>query len=88
MATNKSQFYQFSPPHLPAATAEYDAVYMNGMLNVLNLFFQRLNSVQPISIASLNINIDTLPTQTSLANLRSGDVYQDTTASNVLKVKV
>jgi hypothetical protein len=88
MATNKSQFYQFAPPRLPAATEEYDPAYMSGMLNILNLFFQRINSVQPISIASLNINIDTLPTQTSLANLRSGDVYRDTTASNVLKVKV
>ena len=29
-----------------------------------------------------------LPTQADLANLRSGDVYVDTTASNVLKVKV
>ena len=88
MATNRSQFYQFSPPRLPAASDEYDPVYMSGMLNILNLFFQRLNSVQPISIASLNINIGTLPTQADLANLRSGDVYRDTSASNVLKVKV
>ncbi len=29
-----------------------------------------------------------LPTQADLANLRSGDVYYDTSASNVLKVKV
>jgi hypothetical protein len=29
-----------------------------------------------------------LPTQADLANLRAGDVYVDTTASNVLKVKV
>jgi hypothetical protein len=29
-----------------------------------------------------------LPTQADLANLRSGDVYYDTTANNVLKVKV
>ena len=29
-----------------------------------------------------------LPTQADLANLRSGDVYVDTSASNVLKVKV
>ena len=88
MATNRSQFYQFSSPRLPAAPDEYDPVYMSGMLNILNLFFQRLNSVQPISIASLNINIGTLPTQADLANLRSGDVYRDTSASNVLKVKV
>jgi hypothetical protein len=29
-----------------------------------------------------------LPTQADLANLRSGDVYVDTSASNVLKVKI
>lgn len=29
-----------------------------------------------------------LPTQADLANLRAGDIYYDTTASNVLKIKV
>jgi hypothetical protein len=29
-----------------------------------------------------------LPTQADVANLRSGDVYYDTTAGNVLKIKV
>ena len=29
-----------------------------------------------------------LPTQADLANLRAGDVYYDTTAANVLKIKV
>jgi len=29
-----------------------------------------------------------LPTQSDLANLRVGDIYYDTSASNVLKVKV
>jgi hypothetical protein len=52
------------------------------------LFFQQIDAVQPISIAKLNIDINTLPTQVDLANLRVGDVYRDTTASNVLKVKV
>jgi len=28
-----------------------------------------------------------LPTQADLSNLRSGDVYYDTSASNVLKMK-
>jgi hypothetical protein len=60
---------------------------MGQMLNVLNLFFQRLNAIQPINIAQLNINIDTLPTQTDLANLRVGEVYRDT-ADNRLKIKV
>jgi len=29
-----------------------------------------------------------LPTQADLANLRKGDIYYDTSASNVLKIKV
>lgn len=29
-----------------------------------------------------------LPTQADLANLRAGDIYYDTTAANVLKIKV
>jgi hypothetical protein len=29
-----------------------------------------------------------LPTQADLANLRAGDIYYDTSASNVLKIKV
>lgn len=76
-----------APPRLPAPPPEYDAAYMGQMLNVLNLFFQRLNAIQPINISQLNINIDTLPTQASLANLRVGEVYRDT-ADNRLKIKV
>jgi hypothetical protein len=76
-----------APPRLPAPPPEYDAAYMGQMLNVLNLFFQRLNAVQPLNIAQLNINIDTLPTQADLANLRVGEVYRDT-ADNRLKIKV
>jgi hypothetical protein len=60
---------------------------MGQMLNVLNLFFQRLNAIQPINIAQLNINIDTLPTDADLANLRVGEVYRDT-ADDSLKIKV
>jgi hypothetical protein len=76
-----------APPRLPAPPPEYDAAYMGQMLNVLNLFFQRLNAVQPINIAQLNINIDTLPTDADLANLRVGEVYRDT-ADDSLKIKV
>jgi hypothetical protein len=61
---------------------------MSGVLNVLYLFFQQINAVQPIKIARLNIDLKTLPTQADLADLRTGDVYRDTSASNVLKVKV
>jgi hypothetical protein len=76
-----------SPPRLPDAPLEYDSSYMSKLLSVFNLYFQNTNAVQPINIAQLNINVDTLPTQTSLANLRVGDVYRDT-ATNALKIKV
>jgi hypothetical protein len=77
-----------APPNPPLPPAEYNKAYFDRLVNILNLFFQQINAVQAISIAQLNINIDTLPTQADLANLRSGDVYRDTAAGNVLKVKV
>ena len=76
-----------SPPRLPVPPPEYDSAYMSQMLNVLNLFFQRISAIQPIRVAQLNINVDTLPTDADLADLRVGDVYRDT-ADNSLKIKV
>jgi hypothetical protein len=58
------------------------------MLNILNLFFNQLNAVQPISVSQLNIDVERLPTQANLADLRVGDVYRDSSAGNVLKIKV
>lgn len=80
--------FQASPPRLPVAPLEYTPTYMSQMLNVFNLFFNQLTAVQPINISQLNIDIDRLPTQADLANLRVGDVYRDSSASNVLKIKV
>lgn len=77
-----------APPNPPLPPEEYNKLYFDRLVNILNLFFQQINAVQPISIAQLNIDINTLPTQADLANLRSGDVYRDTAAGNVLKVKV
>lgn len=77
-----------APPRLPAPPPEYDAAYMGQMLNVLNLFFQQVNAVQQINIAKLNINVDTLPTDADLADLRVGDVYRDIAGGEVLKIKV
>ena len=79
--------FSASSPRLPVAPATYDASYMSGMLNILNLFFQNLNAVQPINIAKLNIDINTRPTDADIADLRIGDVYRDT-ADNSLKIKV
>ena len=61
---------------------------MSGFINILFLYFQKISAVQPLNITSLNINVERLPTEASLASLRSGDVYRDTTANNVLKIKV
>ena len=79
---------QRNPPNLPLAPVVYDAQYMNLLSNAIRLFFNNVNSVQSISISGLNIDLTTLPTQASVATLRSGDVYRDTTADNALKVKV
>ena len=80
--------FQASPPRLPVAPLEYTPTYMSQMLNVFNLFFNQLTAVQPMNLSQLNIDIDRLPTQADLANLRVGDVYRDSSASNVLKIKV
>lgn len=80
--------FNTSPPRIPAPTVQYDQAYMGQMLNVLNLFFQQLTAVQPLNVAQLNFNIDTLPTDADYADLRVGDVYRDIAGGNVLKVKV
>ena len=79
---------QRNPPNLPLPPVEYDQQYMNLLSNAIRLFFNNINSIQPISVAGLNIDLKTLPTEAVLATLRAGDVYRDTTAGNVLKVKV
>lgn len=83
-----SLFGNINPPNLALAPKEYSKAYIDRLNNTLRLFFNNIDAVQPISIASLNIDIRTLPTEADVASLRSGDVYRDTTAGNVLKVKV
>jgi hypothetical protein len=75
-------------PNLPVAPREYDAVFFEQFTNVLRLYFAQLDNPGFSAASGLNLDLNTLPTQTSLADLRLGDVYRDTTASNVLKVKV
>jgi len=75
-------------PSLPLAPLEYDRQYMDKLVNVLRLYFNQLDTPGPLAGASINLNINTLPTQADLANLRVGDVYRDTSASNALKIKV
>jgi hypothetical protein len=65
---------------------------MDALSNVLRLFFNNVNTVQNLNLASLNLNLDTLPTDADLANLRLGDVYRDTqdgvqATSQMLRIK-
>jgi hypothetical protein len=79
-------------PNIPQAPAEYDVAYMNSFSNVIRLFFNNINTVQQLNLASLNLDLKTLPTQADFANLRVGDVYRDTqdgvqTGSQMLRIK-
>jgi hypothetical protein len=90
-------------PRLPSATDQYDPVMMNQLLNLLRLYFSKLDNAGPIAgstqfngtdvVAGLsyppnpNTATPSLPTEANIASLRVGDIYYDTTASNVLKVK-
>lgn len=75
-----------TPPNLPLAPDQYDRQYMDKLTNVLRLFFNQISSPGPLAGASINLNVNTLPTSADLATLRSGDVYRDT-ATNTLKIK-
>jgi hypothetical protein len=81
-------------PNLPQAPAEYDVAYMNAFSNVIRLFFNNINAVQQLNLASLNLDLKTLPTDADYDNLRLGDVYRDTqsgtlqTGTNILRIKV
>lgn len=74
-------------PQLPRPPDQWSPEFQAALHRELNTFFRQLVSAGAINAGSLNINIKSLPTQADLATLRSGDVYRDTTASQVLKVK-
>lgn len=68
-----------SPPNLPLAPANSaDRQYLDQLNNVLRLFFNKLTNTGPLGATSLNLDISRLPTDADFANLRSGDVYYDT----------
>lgn len=82
-----------SSPNIPQAPAEYNVAYMNALSNVIRLFFNTINTVQQLNLASLNLDLRTLPTDADLPNLRIGDVYRDTqdgvqATSQMLRIKV
>ena len=65
-------------PNLPLAPNEYDHRYQDQLNNILRLFFNQINNPGNIGGATLNLNINSLPTEADLPNLRLGDVYRDT----------
>ena len=67
-----------TPPSLPLAPDQYDRQYMDKLNNALRLFFNQTSTPGPLAGASMNFNINTLPTDADLPNLRVGDVYRDT----------
>ena len=80
------------PPNLPLASDEYDRRYQDQLNNILRLFFAQLNNPGDMGGTSLNLNLDTLPTEADLPNLRLGDVYRDTqdgvqATSQMLRIK-
>lgn|GEM_PF-2156909 len=81
-------------PNIPQAPSQYDVAYMNSLSNVIRLFFNTINTVQQLNLASLNLDLKTLPTDADYNNLRLGDVYRDTqggtlqSGTNVLRIKV
>ena len=81
-------------PNVPLAPEEYDQRFMDQFTNVLRLFYNNINAIQHLNLASANLDLKTLPTDVDYANLRFGDVYRDTeggtvgSGSNVLRIKV
>jgi len=73
--------------YLPQPPREYSPQYMDQLLLVLRRFFNQLTTRQAVQASTLNFDLSTLPTEADIADLVPGDVYVDTTASNVLKVK-
>ena len=81
-----------TPPNLPLAPDEYERRYQDQLNNVLRLFFNQLSNPGNMGGATLNLNLNTLPTEADLPNLRLGDVYRDTqdgvqATSQMLRIK-
>ena len=65
-------------PSLPLPPDEYNRRYFDQFNNILRLYFNQLNNPGDMGGATLNLNLQTLPTEADLPNLRLGDVYRDT----------
>lgn len=67
-----------TPPNLPLPPAEYERRYQDQLNNILRLFFRQLSNPGDMGGTTLNLDINTLPTDADLAQLRVGDVFRDT----------
>ena len=81
-----------TPPSLPLPPDVYESRYFGQLNNILRLYFNQLNNPGDMGGATLNLNLDTLPTEADFANLRLGDVYRDTQdgvqdGSQMLRIK-
>jgi len=81
-----------TPPSLPLPPDEYESRYFSQLNNILRLYFNQLNNPGDMGGATLNLNLDTLPTEADFVNLRLGDVYRDTQdgiqdGSQMLRIK-
>jgi hypothetical protein len=81
-----------TPPNLPLAPNEYERRYQDQINNILRLYFNQLSNPGDMGGATLNLNLDTLPTEADLPSLRLGDVYRDTqdgvqATSQMLRIK-
>ena len=81
-----------TPPSLPLAPDEYERRYQDQLNNVLRLFLSQISNPGDMGGATLNLNLNTLPTEADLPNLRLGDVYRDTqdgvqATSQMLRIK-
>jgi len=79
-------------PSLPLPPDAYDRRYFDQLINVLRLYFNQLSNPGDMGGATLNLNLQTLPTEADLPNLRLGDVYRDTqdgvqATSQMLRIK-
>ena len=79
-------------PSLPLPPDEYNRRYFDQLTNVLRLYFNQLSNPGDMGGATLNLNLETLPTEADFADLRLGDVYRDTQdgiqdGSQMLRIK-
>lgn len=71
-----------SIPVLPYAPMDYDRMYFNEYNRILTLYFRQVQNPGPLRGTTLNLSqVPTSPT-----GLRSGDVWVDSSADNVLKL--